>query len=90
MQDYPLLFPFYWMVTTSLKTQIVALASPPQWVFEPTLGNYTEVLFKDKVGGSLINSLIVAVCLGAKQGGGGGAATTAVVVVQAAVALGCY
>lgn len=55
-------FPFYWMVTTSLKTQIIALASPPQWVFDPTLGNYTEVLFKDKVGTSLINSLIVAVC----------------------------
>ncbi len=54
-------FPFYWMVTTSLKTQIIALASPPQWIFDPTLGNYTEVLFRDKVGGSLINSLIVAV-----------------------------
>ena len=23
------IFPFYWMVTTSLKTQIVALQSPP-------------------------------------------------------------
>lgn len=55
-------FPFYWMVTTSLKTQMIALASPPQWAFDPTLNNYAEVLFKDKVGVSLINSLIVAVC----------------------------
>ena len=55
-------FPFYWMVTTSLKTQVVALASPPQWTFDPTLGNYSEVLFKDKVGISLVNSLVVAVC----------------------------
>jgi len=55
-------FPFYWMVTTSLKTQVIALASPPQWAFDPTLNNYAEVLFKDKVGVSLINSLIVAVC----------------------------
>jgi len=55
-------FPFYWMVTTSLKTQIVALSSPPVWTFDPTLNNYTEVLFDDKVGISLINSLIVAVC----------------------------
>ncbi len=55
-------FPFYWMVTTSLKDQVVALASPPLWAFEPTFSNYTEVLFKDKVGQSLLNSLIVAVC----------------------------
>ena len=54
-------FPFYWMVTTSLKTQIVALSSPPVWAFEPTLSNYTTVLFDEKVGASLINSLIVAV-----------------------------
>ncbi len=56
------IFPFYWMVTTSLKTQLEALASPPTWIFEPTFANYIQVLFKDKVGQSLINSLIVAVC----------------------------
>ena len=55
-------FPFYWMVTTSLKTQIVALATPPAWTFDPTFANYTEALFENKVGASLINSLIVAVC----------------------------
>ncbi len=56
------IFPFYWMVTTSLKDQIVALQSPPAWIFEVTFSNYTEVLFKDGVGQNLINSLIVAVC----------------------------
>ena len=55
-------FPFYWMVTTSLKTQIVALQDPPAWTFSPTIANYTEVLFSDGVGHTLINSLIVAVC----------------------------
>jgi multiple sugar transport system permease protein len=55
-------FPFYWMVTTSLKTQVVALQSPPAWLFTPTLANYWEVLFEDKVGVSLINSIIVSVC----------------------------
>lgn len=54
-------FPFYWMVTTSLKTQAVALQSPPAWLFTPTLANYTEVLFVDRVGISLVNSIIVAV-----------------------------
>jgi multiple sugar transport system permease protein len=55
-------FPFYWMVTTSLKTQIVALAEPPQWIFDPTIQNYVEVLFDDGVGATMVNSLIVAVC----------------------------
>ncbi len=54
------IFPFYWMVTTSLKTQVVALSDPPLWWFTPTLSNYREVLFVDRVGASLINSLIVA------------------------------
>ncbi len=54
-------FPFYWMVTTSLKTQVVALQAPPAWLFEPTLNNYREALFEDGVGRSLLNSLIIAV-----------------------------
>jgi multiple sugar transport system permease protein len=54
-------FPFYWMVTTSLKTQIVALEAPPVWLFEPTLNNYREALFEDGVLRTLINSLIVAI-----------------------------
>ncbi|MEM9012828.1 MAG: carbohydrate ABC transporter permease [Pseudomonadota bacterium] len=54
-------FPFYWMVTTSLKTQIVALESPPVWIFEPTFANYREALFEDGVASTLVNSLIVAV-----------------------------
>jgi len=56
------IFPFYWMVTTSLKTQVIALQSPPLWWFTPTLANYWEVLFEDKVGFALINSMIVASC----------------------------
>ena len=55
-------FPFYWMVTTSLKTQVIALESPPVWLFAPTLSNYAEVLIDDGVGATLINSLIVAIC----------------------------
>jgi len=54
-------FPFYWMVTTSLKTQVLALESPPVWVFSPTISNYTTALFDDGVLATLINSLIVAV-----------------------------
>jgi multiple sugar transport system permease protein len=55
-------FPFYWMVTTSLKTQVVALQSPPVWTFQPTLENYRVALFEDGVLRTLINSLVIAVC----------------------------
>ena len=55
-------FPFYWMVTTSLKTRVLALESPPVWSFAPTFANYVEVLFADGVGATLVNSLIVAIC----------------------------
>jgi multiple sugar transport system permease protein len=55
-------FPFYWMVTTSLKTQIVALEAPPVWIFEPTFQNYREALFEDGVLRTLINSIIIAIC----------------------------
>ena len=54
-------FPFYWMVATSLKTQAEALASPPIWLFTPHLDNYVQVLFNRDVLSSLGNSLIVAV-----------------------------
>ncbi|WP_268800386.1 carbohydrate ABC transporter permease [Pseudomonas huanghezhanensis] len=53
-------FPFYWMVATSLKTQAEALASPPIWLFTPHLDNYVQVLFNRDVLSSLANSLIVA------------------------------
>ncbi|MET1028701.1 MAG: hypothetical protein ABWY00_16150, partial [Dongiaceae bacterium] len=38
------IFPFYWMVATSLKQQADALASPPLWLFTPTLENYRAAL----------------------------------------------
>jgi len=53
-------FPFYWMVTTSLKTQADALAYPPLWRFSPTLEHYGDALFRHDVGASLVNSMIVA------------------------------
>ncbi|MET7246236.1 carbohydrate ABC transporter permease [Methylobacterium sp. EM32] len=65
------LFPFYWMVSSSLKEQAALLASPPVWLFRPTLANYAEIFADQKVSGAILNSLIVvctttflAVCLG--------------------------
>lgn len=55
-------FPFYWMVVTSLKSTAEALASPPTfWPHAPTLEHYRVALLDKGVGSSLINSLIVAI-----------------------------
>ncbi len=55
-------FPFYWMVSSSFKTQTEILASPPIWLFKPTLANYALVFADEKVTRAVISSLIVAVC----------------------------
>jgi multiple sugar transport system permease protein len=38
------MFPFYWIVATSLKTQVDAFAIPPKWLFSVTWQNYVKVL----------------------------------------------
>ena len=58
-----LLFPFYWMLITSIKTnrELIDLSGLPFWVFEPTLEHY-RVLFAET--GFLrwaLNTLIVSV-----------------------------
>ena len=39
-------FPIFWMVLTSFKTELQAIATPPLLVFEPTLENY--ILINDR------------------------------------------
>jgi multiple sugar transport system permease protein len=55
------LFPFFWMVTTSLKPEVDMFASPPVWIPNPpTLENYAAVLFGGDFSSYLRNSLVVA------------------------------
>ena len=56
------LFPFYWMVASSLKNQTDLLASPPIWLFTPTLEHYAEIWADDDVFNAVVNSLICASC----------------------------
>lgn len=56
-----LLFPVYWMVSTSLKTTNQTFAIPPVFIYEPTLQHYQEILGEGAVPRSLANSLIVAI-----------------------------
>jgi multiple sugar transport system permease protein len=55
-----ILFPIYWMVSTSLKTQNQTFAIPPELIFVPTLEHYQQVFTEGRVIGALLNSLIVA------------------------------
>ena len=54
-------FPFYWMVATSLKNTQDILSPEPKFFFGPTLENYQRAVSKFDVPQSLRNSLIVAV-----------------------------
>jgi multiple sugar transport system permease protein len=54
-------FPFYWMVATSLKNQQDILSPVPKFLFTPTMENYQRAMTKFDVPLSLENSLIVAV-----------------------------
>lgn len=53
------LFPFYWMVSSSLKNQIENMAFPPLFWFWPTLDNYRTVFRENPFFSFLLNSFVV-------------------------------
>ena len=55
-----IVFPILWALVLSLKTRVDALAMPPNWIFRPTLQNYSEALIEGKHWKTLLNSLIIA------------------------------
>jgi len=60
-----LLFPFYWMVITSIKpdNQLLDLnTGNPFWVVEPTLRHVHKLLFDSPYLGWLWNTMFVAIC----------------------------
>lgn len=58
---FALLLPIYWIFASSLKLERDFFVSPPAFVFEPTLGNYTTALSDLQFLGYLMNSLIVSI-----------------------------
>jgi sorbitol/mannitol transport system permease protein len=36
-------FPILWMVMTAFKTEIAAISTPPQFIFSPTMENFSAV-----------------------------------------------
>ena len=55
------LFPLYWILTASFKTERSLYAKPPEWLFTPILDNYRNVLTNIPFVQYLTNSLVVAV-----------------------------
>jgi multiple sugar transport system permease protein len=54
-------FPVVWGLLTSFKTERDVLATPPVWIFTPTLANYRDVLFgAASIVPNLVSSLVVA------------------------------
>ncbi|EDX82981.1 ABC transporter, permease protein, putative [Synechococcus sp. PCC 7335] len=56
-----LFFPILWMFITSFKTEVAAVATPPQLFFAPTLENYVEVQSRAAYFNYAWNSVIVSV-----------------------------
>lgn len=57
------LFPFYWIIVTSLQSNIELFSPKPHFLpVNPTLGNYKDILFSGEItiGRSLFNSLRVS------------------------------
>lgn len=54
------LFPFFWMISTSLKVGAHAWSIPPEWPF-PSLDNYKYVLFETGFFKWFTNSMIVCI-----------------------------
>ncbi len=56
-----LFFPIFWMFITSFKTEVVAVATPPQLFFTPTLDNYVAVQQRAAYFNYAWNSIIISV-----------------------------
>lgn len=56
-----MLFPFLWLISSSLKTQLDIFAYPPEWVPNPPVwNNYVEAMTFRPFGTYLRNSLVIA------------------------------
>ena len=55
------LFPFLWMIVSSIKELRELYTIPPTWIPEnPTLSNYTTVLFSSNIPRYFLNSVVIS------------------------------
>ncbi|MEM9503098.1 MAG: carbohydrate ABC transporter permease [Cyanobacteria bacterium P01_E01_bin.43] len=55
-----LFFPIFWMLITSFKTEVAAVATPPQLFFQPTLENYIDVQARASYFNFAWNSVVIS------------------------------
>jgi multiple sugar transport system permease protein len=53
--------PILWIIMASFKTTDGILATPPQFVFSPTIQNYVDLFQREGVVRDLINSVVISV-----------------------------
>jgi multiple sugar transport system permease protein len=60
---FVLLFPFYWMVMTSFKSneELVSKAANPFWIVKPSLAHFEKLLFHTEYPQWLWNTILVSV-----------------------------
>lgn len=56
-----LFFPIFWMVLTSFKTEVEAIALPPKLFFQPTLENYITIQQRADYFSFAMNSVVISV-----------------------------
>ncbi len=54
-------FPLFWVGSSAFKTQSQIVASPPVWIFHPTMANLQRVLGDENFFAYLLHSTIIAV-----------------------------
>ncbi|HKJ94509.1 MAG TPA: carbohydrate ABC transporter permease, partial [Gammaproteobacteria bacterium] len=54
-----ILFPLYWMIAASFKTQDELFSIPPVWLWAPTLDGYRKAITESPILHALFNSVIV-------------------------------
>jgi len=54
------LFPIYWMISASFKTDNELFAVPPVFIWKPTLQHYVTVLHDTNMTRALLNSVVIA------------------------------
>ncbi|TXT44521.1 MAG: multiple sugar transport system permease protein [Spirochaetes bacterium] len=57
----PVLFPFFWMLSSSFKTQVDIVSWPPKLLFSPILGNYVKVFAEQNFLKYFVNSSVIGV-----------------------------
>ena len=59
---FSFVFPYIWMILTSLKTRLDIFTLPPKFIFRPYLEHYIAVFTKGAFLRDFLNSVIIATC----------------------------